>query len=269
MAAWLATMAAGGCLLVNDFDEITGGAADTGTLTPILDAAEGDAAEADAAVDAGFSCAGHRECLTFDDGKLEVNGWNQTNSGNGSMALDQTLFVSPPAGARSRFEATDGGASPQNGSIMDKTLVIEPAPTHMRWGFDINLGDCSLPSSGGAGSVTLTSIFPSTLAAFGLIIGSRNDDLIGHSNQDSGVFTSNRLPRPLPRRAWAHLDFDLRISAKSSELNLYVDSELWLTSQFPEAPPANRILLNMGALSSGRVNACDVAYDNYYFDVVP
>ena len=256
-----------GCLLVNDFDEVTGGTSappGADATTPDDSATPDDAAT----VDAGFRCADHQQCLTFDEGRLEVDGWNQSNSGNGSMVLDKTLFVSPPAGGRTTFDSTDGGNAPQNGATMDKTLTIDP-PGHMRWGFDLNLGDCSLPTGAGVGSITLTSVFPSDQAAFGLILGSNNREQIGHSNRTTNVFTSKALPSPLPRRRWIHLDFDLVVSATSSSMIMFLDGEQIVDAVFPEAPPSRKVLLNLGALSSGRVNACDVAYDNYYFDVVP
>lgn len=272
VTALVVSMGVGGCLLINDFDEVTGGAsAVTPEAAPPPDDPIPDAAElpdAEAPVDAGFSCANHRECLTFDDEKLEGNGWNATPYGTGTIELDKALFVSPPAGARTTMEATDGGNAAQNGAILDKTVIVDPAPAHLRWGFDINIGECSVPSPGG-GSITLTSVAPSTATAFGLIVNTSNDDVFGHANRTSGVFTSKRLTRPLPRRTWAHLDFDLIMAVDASTATLFVDGEQRLSAQLPGATPGSSILLNLGSLSSGAINRCDVAYDNYYFDVVP
>lgn len=257
-----------GCLLVNDFDEVSGG----GGLVPeasVPDSSSGDPDAADGgSSDAGFRCEDHRECLTFDEGELEVNGWSGSESGNGSLRLDESLYVSPPAGARTRFEATDGGGAPQNGAIMLKNLVVEPAPAHMAWGFDLNLGECSLPSGSGVGSVTLTSIQTGDVA-FGLILNTSNRATVGHSDRQTMVFTGKQASQPLPRRRWAHLDFDLTVSAEASTMRMFIDGELFLDGAFPAAPPSSKLLLNVGSLSSGRVNECDVAYDNYYFDVLP
>lgn len=271
-----------GCLLTSDFDGIASGtvAPDAratpppDSSAPPLDAAgrSSDAADdasviSDAADARGpatpWPCTGRFECLTFESALPGTDtGWYTQQTRGGTVSHDTVTFASGAGALRARIAADPTAAEP-NAALLYKTVTHDTPVGHLLWGFDANLGACASTLS--TQSFTLAAIGPGGSAVYGVVAAAEGDLIVVRPDADAGPVLNYTMPA-LPRGAWLHLDFDLRLGSIESTFRVVLDGVLVRELVLPAAPPSDATLLNVGLYATSPTEACDAVYDNYYFD---
>jgi hypothetical protein len=249
-SAMIAACAAG-CLLTSDFDGIAG-------ARPADDAGAVD----DAAVEGGSAspCASgeHLVCTDFDHGStaLPVPGWNHATGDAGTIVIDESSSVSPPASLRAKVAGTT-----DVGAYLYRT-AFTGAYTALIASFDVRIVSC--PPQGN--SLTLMYLRPGNNVAVGFVTLTSGVQAIG-TKVGSDPDTFFTLEKQIPEGTWARivLRFEVR-SATTAHLTLTVDGQRAVDTDAPSAALANTAIINVGAQGSAASKGCEVAFDNVVLD---